>query len=94
MIFLRRIMLVLFVLIPLAASAQDSNASKGQKKAEKKKEQRVEDAKKAELKGQKRHMKIQDKQVRKRMKKNKKKGGSFVSRRPGGFFKGLFKSFR
>jgi Ni/Co efflux regulator RcnB len=94
MIFLRRIMLVLFVLIPLAASAQDSNASKGQKRAEKKKEQRVEDAKKAELKGQKRHMKIQDKQVRKRMKKNKKKGGSFVSRRPGGFFKGLFKGFR
>ena len=91
---LRRLFLILIVFIPLLSAAQDSNASKSQKKAEKKKEQRVEDAKKAELKGKKRHMKIQDKKVRKRMKKNKKKGGSYVSRRPGGFFKGLFKPFR
>jgi hypothetical protein len=91
---LKRLFFLFLVLIPLFAAGQDSNASKSQKKAEKKKEQRVQDAKKAELKGKKRHMKIQDKKVRKRMKKNKKKGGSFVSRRPGGFFKGLFKSFR
>ena len=92
--WLRRLLFLFLVLMPLLTHAQDSNASKSQKKAEKKKEQRVQDAKKAELKGKKRHLKIQDKKVRKRMKKNKKKGGSFVSRRPGGFFRGLFKSFR
>lgn len=91
---LKKIFLVLALVIPFALMAQDdSKPSKKQKKAELKKEQRVQDTKKAEIKGQKRHMKLQEKQTRKRMKKNKKKGSAYVSRRPG-FFQRLTKSLR
>jgi hypothetical protein len=77
--------------IPMAVFCQDDpKPTRKQKKAEEKKEQRVQDAKRAEVKGKKRHMKLQDKQTRKRMKKNKKKGTAYVSRRPG-FFQRIFK---
>jgi hypothetical protein len=90
----RRFFLVLVCLIPLFAFGQDEpKLTKKQQKAHAKKEQRAQDAKKAEIAGKKRHMKLQDKKTRKRMKKNKKHGGSYVSRNPG-FFNRLMKPFR
>lgn len=92
---IRNFFLVMMLLLPLALVGQDTDAdaSKSRRKAEKKKEQRVQNAKKAEIKGKKRHVELQDKQTRKRMKKHKKKGVMYVSRRPG-FFQRLFKPFR
>ena len=91
---IRTFLKILFfvLLIPVLVSAQDDEGkkTKKQRKAEAKKEQRVQDSQKAEIKGKKRHMKLQDKETRKRMKKNKKKGTAYVSRRPG-FFQRLFK---
>ncbi len=90
----RKFWLLLLLLIPLATFSQETQkTSKKQKKAEQKKEQRVQDARKAEIKGQQRHKKLQDKNTRKRMKKNKKKGTAYVSRRPG-FFQRLTKGLR
>jgi ATP-dependent exoDNAse (exonuclease V) alpha subunit len=90
----RRWLLMLLFIIPVMVFAQDNpKLTKKQKKAEQKKEQRAQNAKKAEVRGKKRHMKLQDKQTRKRMKQNKKKGTAYVSRRPG-FFQRLFKPFR
>ena len=83
-------------MIPLAVAGQDNDdqkMTKKQKKAHEKKEQKVQDAKKAEISGKKKHMKLQDKKTRKRMKQNRRKGNSYVSRRPG-FFQRLFKPFR
>lgn len=92
---IRNFILVLMVLMPLTLFAQeaDTDASKSRRRAEKKKEQRVQNAKKAEIKGKKRHVELQDKQTQKRMKRHKKKGVAYVSRRPG-FFQRLFKPFR
>ena len=68
----RKILLLLLVL-PAFALAQDSpKATKAQKKAEAKKEQRLMNEKKAEIEGRKMHKAIQTKEVRKRMKKSKK----------------------
>ncbi len=93
-IILKKIFFVLALTLPLALVAQDDpKPTKKQKKAELKKEQRAQDFKKAEIKGQKRHMKLQEKQTRKRMKKNKKKGTAYVSRRSG-FFQRISKAFR
>lgn len=89
----KRILLVIICLIPLFLHGQDGKVSKKQKKAEQKKEQRIQDSHKAEVKGKKRHIKLQDKDTRKRMKKHKKKGNAYVSRRPG-FFQRLFKPFK
>ena len=91
--FLRALCFTLLLCIPLLIWAQDEKPTKKQKKADQKKEQRVQDSKKAEIKGKKRHMKLQDKQTQKRMKKKKKKGTAYVSRRPG-FFQRLGKGFR
>jgi wobble nucleotide-excising tRNase len=92
---LRRILFLILIIFPLALFAQDDDQkmTKKQKKAHQKKEQRVQDAKKAEITGKKKHMKLQDKDTRKRMKKNKRKGNSYVSRRPG-FFQRIMKPFR
>jgi len=88
-----RFLIICLLIIPLSVYSQDDKKpSKKQKKAEQKKEQRAQDAKKSEIKGMKRHVKLQDKQTRKRMKAHKKKGTSYVSRRPG-FFQRLTKSF-
>ncbi len=87
----RKLFFLLLLFIPLMALGQDEvKPTKKQKKAEAKKEQRVQDSKKAEIKGKKRHMKLQDKQTRKRMKQHKRKGKAYVSRRPG-FFQRLFR---
>ena len=56
--------------------------TKKQKKAQEKKEQQKQDARKAEIEGRKRHMNLQDKETRKRMKKNRKKGSKYVSSKP------------
>lgn len=91
----RRLAFFVLFIIPVLSAAQDDEPklTKKQKKAHEKKEQKVQDSKKAEIAGKKRHMKLQDKQTRKRMKKNKKRGGSYVSRNEG-FFQRLFKPFR
>lgn len=90
---LKKFLLILLVMVPMIGVAQDDDPkpTKKQKKAEIKKEQKVQDSRKAEIKGQKRHMKLQDKQTQKRMKKNKRKGNAYVSRRPG-FFQRLFRA--
>ena len=84
--------LLLVLLIPFGVLAQDDDGkkTKKQRKAEQKKEQRKEDARKSEVRGKKRHMKLQDKETRKRMKKHKKHGSAYVSRRPG-FFQRLMR---
>ncbi len=92
--YLKRMLLILVMMVPLFVFAQDNHKStKQQKKADQKKEQRKLDAKKSELRSKKQHMKLQDKQTRKRMKKNKRKGKQYVSRRPN-FFNRLFGGFR
>ena len=60
------------LLLPLISLAQESKATKGQKKAESKKKEQVMNEKKAEIEGRKMHSAIQTKEVRKRMKKSKK----------------------
>lgn len=71
---MKRLLLFLSILIVpvLVFSQTDGSASKKQKKAEQKKEERVKRGKKAELKGRKRHESIQDKSVRKRMKRHRR----------------------
>ena len=76
-----------------AFAQDDPKPNKKQRKAEQKKEQRAHDEKKAEVKGKKRHMQLQDKETRKRMKRNKKKGKAYVSRNQGFFYR-IFKPFR
>jgi hypothetical protein len=91
---LRKLLIVFMMVIPFSVLSQDApKQTKKQKKAEDKKEQRLQNAKKAEVKGKKRHIKLQDKKTQKRMKKNKRKGTVYVSRRPG-FFRRLFSGFR
>lgn len=92
--YLKKIALIIVMLVPLFVFAQDDpKPTKKQKKAEQKKEQRKQDAKKSELRSKKQHLNIQDKKTRKRMKKNRKKGSVYVSRRPG-FFSRLFHGFK
>jgi|GEM_PF-998040 len=88
--FLRRLILTGMVLIPLLAAAQDNKPNKAQKKSDKKKEQHVENKKKGELKGRKRHMSLQTKEVRKRMKKHSRYINNKHKNRKSGFFKRLF----
>jgi len=90
----RKLMLTIFIVIPLFVLSQDDpKPTKKQKKVEQKKEQRKQDAKKSEVKSKKQHVKIQDKATRKRMKQHKRKGTQYVSRRPG-FFGRLFHGFK
>ncbi|HEX5001363.1 MAG TPA: hypothetical protein VFW78_02615 [Bacteroidia bacterium] len=90
--WIRRVLFLFVMLIPLTVFAQDGGkATKKQKKAEAKKEQQKEQARKSEVRARKEHMKLQDKKTRKRMKKNRKKGKSYVSSgNAPGFFKRLF----
>ena len=69
---LLKIFFLLLLLLPLYTLAQESKATKGQKKAEAKKKEQVMNEKKAEIEGRKMHNAIQTKEVRKRMKKSKK----------------------
>jgi nitrate/TMAO reductase-like tetraheme cytochrome c subunit len=83
---------ILFLIIassPVVAAAQDLDAhsphqndpiSKQQRSAEKKKEGRKVNAEKAEKKFQKHNLDMQDKEVRKRIKKNKKKADKWNKR--------------
>ena len=84
--------LLLLLIFPLFAFAQEnSNATKAQKKAEKQEIKRKEKARKADLKGKQRHYKIQDRKTRKRMKKHRRQVNSiYIGERPG-FFKRLFR---
>jgi hypothetical protein len=68
-----------------------AQATKAQKKAEKKQEEQKRNAIKAEEKGRKHHLKLQSKDVQKRMKRNKKRYHHVDSfdRRPG-FWQRLF----
>jgi len=69
--FLYRLLFILALLVvPAAVVNAQSKASTVQKKADKKKEANIEKQKKGELKGRKRHMALQTKDVRKRMKKH------------------------
>lgn len=87
---LKRFVFLLFLIIPLLLSAQDNKPKKIQKKADQKKEQRVENQKKGELKGRKRHMALQTKEVRKRMKRHNKMVNSNQLHRKKGFVYRLF----
>ena len=69
---LLRVGFLLLLLLPLYTLAQESKATKGQKKGEAKKKEQAMNEKKAEIEGRKMHNAIQTKEVRKRMKKSKK----------------------
>ena len=66
------------------------SASKQQKKADAKKEKRVQQAKRGELSAQKKHMRIQTKNTRKRMKRSKKVANSNNANKRRGFFGRIF----
>lgn len=70
---LRVCFLVISCLIFSSVSAEAQTATKAQKKAEQKKEDQKRSAAKAEEEGRKRHYKLQSKDVKKRMKRNKKR---------------------
>lgn len=81
--YLSRMLFVMLMLFSFSALAQEEQKmTKKQKKAHEKKEQQKQDARKAEIEGRKHHLKLQDKQTRKRMKKNRKKGSGYVSSKP------------
>ena len=76
---MRRYLLLLLLMFPISSFAQDINAHSPkpqkmtgvEKKAEKLKQKQQHDIAKAEAKGRKQQIKLQTKEVRKRMKKNK-----------------------
>jgi ribosomal protein L12E/L44/L45/RPP1/RPP2 len=86
MIKSRKKLFVLFFMllatVSIAHAQEDQKMTKQQKKAHEKKEQQKQDERKAEIEGRKRHLKLQDKQTQKRMKKNRKKGTAYVGRKP------------
>lgn len=88
--FIRRIFLIILVITPLILSAQDKNSHKTQKKADKKKEQRVENEKKSEIKSRKRHIALQSKDVRKRMRQHNRYVNHTKTHRKKGFVYRLF----
>lgn len=81
--FIKRVLPLMAVFLWLsctvALAQEEQPMTKKQKKAHEKKEQQKQDARKAEIEGRKRHMKLQDKETRKRMKKNRKKGSKYVA---------------
>jgi Ni/Co efflux regulator RcnB len=85
-VFVKRVLsltgVFLLLSVAVAFAQEEQPMTKKQKKAHEKKEQQKQDARKAEIEGRKRHMKLQDKETRKRMKKNRKKGSNYVSRKP------------
>ena len=87
---LKKLLLLLLIMVPVALYAQDNKPNKVQKKADKKKEQRVESQKKGELKGRKRHMALQTKEVRKRMKKHSRYVNNQQLHRKRGFVYRIF----
>src|SRR4051812_37329125 len=90
--YLKRILLVLLMLLAPAAIvlAQENKPNKVQKKADDKKEANIEKQKKGEMKGRKRHMALQTKEVRKRMKKHSRYVKNQQLNRKRGFFYRLF----
>jgi hypothetical protein len=88
---IKYILFISMFFTPLAAAhAQDNKPNKVQKKADKKKEQRVENEKKSEIKGRKRHMALQTKDVRRRMRRHSHYVNSEQLHRKRGFFYRLF----
>jgi Na+-transporting methylmalonyl-CoA/oxaloacetate decarboxylase gamma subunit len=71
----RTLFLLLLVLITglQVMSQSDGSARKKQKDAEKKKQEQIKKQMKAEEKGRKKHYNIQSKDVKKRMRKNKRR---------------------
>ncbi len=92
---MRRTGIILILLLTCLQVGFAQSATKAQKKAEQKKEQQARIAKKAEEKGRKRHEAIQTKDVRKKMKRNKKRYNHVDSydRRPN-FIQRIFKRKR
>lgn len=81
--FLSRTLFAILMLLSIPAVAQEEQKmTKKQKKAHEKKEQQNQDARKAVIEGRKQHLKLQDKKTRKRMKKNRKRGSSYISSKP------------
>jgi len=88
---LKRLLLVSLLAIPFSLFAQDDvKETKLQRKANQKKEQRINEARKSEVKSRKKHLRIQDKETRKRMKKNSKTGKRYISERRN-FFRRIFR---
>ena len=99
MIFSRWILLIGFVAIPYSSSAQDLDAkspkqdkqvTKQQRKAERKKEQNKAHIEKSAKQNLKHSEQLQSKEIRKRMKKSRKKADAFNNPQGGSFFKKLF----
>jgi hypothetical protein len=88
----KRLLLALMLLMaaPALLIAQENKPKKTQKKADQKKEANIEKQKKGEIKGRKRHMALQTKEVRKRMKKHSRYVKSQQLNRKRGFFYRLF----
>jgi Flp pilus assembly protein TadB len=87
----RLITSILLLLVSVAAYSQEGESIKKQKKRlEKKKEERAQGNENARQEGIDRHMDIQDKETRKRMKKNKKKANRINSGKKEPFFKKWF----
>ena len=71
---MRRLIYYLAIIVfAFTASELPAQTTKAQKKAEQKKEQQKARSEKAERAGKKKHLKIQTKEVQKRMKRNKKR---------------------
>jgi Ni/Co efflux regulator RcnB len=75
-IMLRHLVIIVFLSVfSVAPAIAQSQASKAQKETEKKQAALKKEEVKAQQAGLKAHLKSQDKETRKRMKKSKKKGG-------------------
>ena len=100
MISSKWILLIGLVAISYSSSAQDLDAkspkqdkqgTRQQQKAEKKKEKNKAQIEKSTEQNIKHSQQLQSKEVRKRMKKSRKKADAFNNPRGGSFFKKLFK---
>lgn len=96
----RWLLMVCFITIPFFSSAQDLDAkspkedkqvTRQQHKAEKKKEKKTANFEKSEAENLKHSEKMQTKEVRKRMKKSRKKADAFNNHGKDSFFKSLFR---
>ena len=88
----KRIIMIILAFLPLLVSAQSEGISaKDQKKIQAKKEkERAKEAKQAEKDLMKRHLEIQDKKTRKRIKKNQRKSKSQHHHKNGPFWNRWF----
>jgi hypothetical protein len=84
-------------LMPLFIQAQENDNNKSQDKnqiaADKKKKELAEEIRKADEKGRKRHLKMQTKETRKRMKRSKKKSNQLNANKRDPFYKRWYKKY-